>query len=40
MAAIRPLPRAHVPGINQKFIPVDVAFWNGNEIIALLMKGR
>ena len=38
MAAIRPLPRAHVPGINQKFIPVDVAFWNGNELIALLMK--
>jgi hypothetical protein len=39
MAAMRPLPRAHIPGANQKFLPVDIAFWDGNEIIALLLKG-
>ena len=39
MAAMRPLPRAHVPEVNQKFVAVDIAFWDGSEIIALLLKG-
>jgi len=40
MAAPRPLIRAHLLNTNEKFVSVDVAFWNGKKILALIFDPR
>ena len=39
MAALRPLPRAHIPAADDTFLAVDVAMWDGGEIIAVVFAG-
>jgi hypothetical protein len=39
MAALRPLPRAHIPDADSSFVAVDVALWDGTEIIAVVFAG-
>lgn len=39
MAALRPLPRAHVPAADGAFVAVDVALWDGADIIAVVFAG-
>lgn len=39
MAALRPLPRAHIPTADGGHVAVDVAFWDGREITALVFAG-
>ena len=39
MAALRPLPRAHIPVADSAFVAVDIALWDGNEIIAIVFAG-
>jgi hypothetical protein len=39
MAALRPLPRAHIPAADGAFVAVDVALWDGSEIIAIVFAG-
>ena len=39
MAAPRPLPRAHIRGVNNDFVAVDVALWDGTKIVALVFAG-
>ena len=39
MAALRPLPRAHVPADDGTFVAVDAAFWDGEELVALAFAG-
>lgn len=39
LAALRPLPRAHIPDGAGAFISVDIAFWDGGELIAIVFAG-
>jgi len=39
MAALRPLPRAHIPVAGDAFVAVDIALWDGAELIALVFAG-
>jgi len=39
MAALRPLPRAHIPTTDGAFVAVDIALWDGNELIAIVFGG-
>jgi hypothetical protein len=39
MAALRPLPRAHIPIAGGDFVAVDVALWDGEQIIAMVFAG-
>lgn len=39
MAALRPLPRAHIPAAGKTFVAVDVAMWDGNQIVAVVFAG-
>ena len=39
MAALRPLPRAHIPVTGGAFIGVDIAMWDGHELIAIVFAG-
>ena len=39
MAALRPLPRAHIPVADGAFVPVDVAMWDGDELVAIVFAG-
>jgi len=39
MAAPRPLPRAHIRAADGAFVAVDVALWDGDEIIAIVFAG-
>ena len=39
MAALRPLPRAHIPTADSSFTAVDLALWDGNEIVAIVFAG-
>ncbi|NNE83483.1 MAG: hypothetical protein HKN28_05890 [Alphaproteobacteria bacterium] len=39
MAALRPLPRAHIPLNESEFVAVDVALWDGNQVIAVVFAG-
>ena len=40
MAAPRPLIRAHLLNSNERFVSVDVAFWNGKKVLALIFDPR
>ncbi len=39
MAALRPLPRAHIPVAENAFVAVDAALWDGHELIAIVFAG-
>lgn len=39
MAALRPLPRAHILADEGAFVAVDIALWDGNELIAIVFAG-
>ncbi|NKB49939.1 MAG: hypothetical protein GKS02_11345 [Alphaproteobacteria bacterium] len=39
MAALRPLPRAHIPAAGNGFVAVDVALWDGGNITAIVFAG-
>jgi len=39
MAALRPLPRAHIPAADSTFVAVDAAFWDGQNLIAVVFAG-
>lgn len=39
MAALRPLPRAHIPDADGAFVAVDAALWDGHELIAIVFAG-
>ncbi len=39
MAALRPLPRAHIPTGDGAFLAADVAMWTGDELIAVVLAG-
>lgn len=39
MAALRPLPRAHIPIGDSEFVAVDLALWDGNQVIAVVFAG-
>jgi hypothetical protein len=39
MAALRPLPRAHIPNADSDFVAVDIALWDGDRIIAVVFAG-
>jgi hypothetical protein len=39
MAALRPLPRAHIPIAGGAFVAVDAALWDGHELIAIVFAG-
>ena len=39
LAALRPLPRAQIAAADSKFVAVDVAMWDGEELIALVFAG-
>lgn len=39
LAALRPLPRAHISVGEDRFVAVDAALWDGSELIALLFAG-
>lgn len=39
MAALRPLPRAHIPVAGNAFVAVDIALWDGAELIAVVFAG-
>jgi hypothetical protein len=39
MAALRPLPRAHIPITDGAFVGVDIAIWDGHEVIAIVFAG-
>ena len=39
MAALRPLPRAHILSDAGVFVAVDVAMWDGHELIAIVFAG-
>lgn len=39
MAALRPLPRAHIPATGGAFVAVDFAMWDGNDLIAIVFAG-
>lgn len=39
MAALRPLPRPHLPTAGDGFVAVDTVLWDGNELIAIVFAG-
>jgi hypothetical protein len=39
LAALRPLPRAHIPDGAGAFVAVDAALWDGRNLIALVFAG-
>ncbi len=39
LAALRPLPRAHIAAAENAFIAIDVAMWDGEELLAIVFAG-
>ncbi len=39
MAALRPLPRAHLRNADSEFVAIDVALWDGEGLIAVVFAG-
>ena len=39
MAALRPLPRAHIAAADDNFVAVDAALWDGQNLIAVVFAG-